>query len=365
MVFVNTYPIRSLLFKLDPEQAHDHIKRLTTQIMDIPFAPNILDSLYSFEDPRLKVNLFGKNFKNPVGLAAGFDKNAEMFSFLSHLNFSFIELGTITHEPQPGNPKPRLFRLPKDKALINRFGFNNDGAEATRQRLTQLPSSSTHRVINIGKNKLVDNKNACANYMKTFELLFPFMDMCVVNVSSPNTPGLRQLQEKKSLTELLQTMVYYKKEHGNSALPILVKIAPDLNDHELYDVIEVVKNVGIDGIVATNTTSQRPSTLQSQFKNEIGGLSGKPIQKRSTQVIKFLYKKSDGTIPIIGVGGIFSAVDAYEKIKAGASLVEIYTGLIYEGPSIVKNICTGLVKLLEQDGFKNIQDAVGTTSLPL
>lgn len=327
--------------------------------MRLPFAPQILEALYSFEDPRLTVNLLGKEFKNPVGLAAGFDKNAEMFPFLSHLNFSFIELGTITHEPQPGNPKPRLFRLPEDQALVNRFGFNNDGAEKIAERLTHFKNSTTHKVINIGKNKLVDNKDATANYMQSFELLFPYMDMCVVNVSSPNTPGLRALQEKNSLTELLQTMVYYKKEQGNSALPILVKIAPDLNDHELYDVIEVVKNVGLDGIVATNTSVRRPSTLRSSLKNETGGLSGKPLQKRSTQIIKFLHKKSNGTIPIIGVGGIFTAEDAYEKIKAGASLVEIYTGLIYEGPAVVKNICTGLVKLLEQDGFKNIQEALG------
>lgn len=351
--------LRPILFQKDPEKTHNHMKRFTTNVIRFPFAPKILDALYHYEDPRLLVNLFGKVFKNPIGLAAGFDKNAEMIPFLSHLNFSFLEVGTVTAEPQPGNPKPRLFRLPEDNAIINRFGFNNDGAKKIAQRLSTLPASTTHRVVNIGKNKLVDNKHARANYMQSFELLFPFMDMCVVNVSSPNTPGLRLLQEKNSLTELLQTMVYYKKEQGNPALPILVKIAPDLNDHELYDVIEVVKNVGIDGIVATNTTIQRPSELRSSFKKETGGLSGKPVQKRSTQVIRFLYKKSNGTIPIIGVGGIFTAEDAYEKIKAGASLVEIYTGLIYEGPSIVKNICTGLVQLIEQDGFKNIQEAIG------
>lgn len=350
--------LRPHLFKLDAEDAHNKMKALTQTVSRIPLVPKILDAIYNFEDPKLHTNLFGKEFKNPVGLSAGFDKNAEMFTFLSHLGFGFAELGTVTFHPQEGNARPRLFRLSEDQAIINRMGFNGDGAEKVAQRLAQLPASSTVKVINIGKNKTVENKDATENYMQTFRLLFPFMDICVVNVSSPNTPGLRELQDKGALTELLSTMMNYTKEKQKN-LPILVKIAPDLNNDQLSDVVEVVKTVGLAGIVATNTTIERPETLQSSNKTETGGLSGLPVQKRSTEVIKFLYKQSNGTIPIIGVGGIFTVEDAYEKIKAGASLVEVYTGIIYEGPGIVKKINQGLVRLLEQDGLTNISQAIG------
>lgn len=353
--------LRPFLFKLDAEDAHNRMRALTHTVQKIPLASNILEAIYGFEDPRLHTSLFGLNFKNPVGLSAGFDKNAEMFTFMQHLGFSFVELGTVTFEPQAGNPRPRLFRLTQDKAIINRMGFNGDGAEKVAQRLTQLPPSTTWKVINIGKNKIVENKDATENYMQTFRRLFPFMDMCVINVSSPNTPGLRELQDKSALTELLSEMVHYKNENHKSQLPLLVKIAPDLNNDQLLDVIDVVKAVGLSGIVATNTTIERPASLQSKNKTETGGLSGLPVKQRSTQVIQFLHKESKSTVPIIGVGGIFTAEDAYEKIKAGASLVEIYTGLIYDGPSIVKKINSGLVKLLERDGFKNIKEAVGTS----
>ncbi len=351
--------IRPLLFKLDAEQAHEKMKSLTKKVSDIPFSSQILRALYTFENPKLHINIFGKEFKNPVGLAAGFDKNAEMISFLSHLGFGFAEFGTVTLEPQPGNPRPRLFRLVKDAAIINRMGFNGNGAETLLKNFSLSKPSSMVRVINIGKNKNIENKNATQNYVQTFQMLLPHMDMCVVNVSSPNTPGLRELQDKSTLTELLQTLVSYKNEHGRSELPLLVKIAPDLNNNQLLDVIEVVKATDLNGIVATNTTIERPEFLKSEKKSETGGLSGLPLQKRSTEVIQFLYTQSHGSIPIIGVGGIFTAADAYEKIKAGASLVEIYTGLIYEGPSIVKKINTGLIQLLEQDGFTHIQQAVG------
>lgn len=351
--------IRPLLFKLDAEQAHEKMKTLTKKVSAFPFSSQILKSLYTFEDTKLHINIFGKEFKNPVGLAAGFDKNAEMLSFLGYLGFGFAEFGTVTFEPQPGNPRPRLFRLVEDAAIINRMGFNGNGAETLLKNFSLKNPSSMLRVINIGKNKNIENKNATKNYLQAFQMLLPHMDMCVVNVSSPNTPDLRELQDKSVLTQLLQTLVSYKNENGRPELPILVKIAPDLNDKQLLDVIEVVKSTHLNGIVATNTTTARPEFLKSEKKFETGGLSGLPLQKRSTEVIKFLYTQSHGTIPIIGVGGIFTAEDAYEKIKAGASLVEIYTGLIYEGPSIVKKINKGLVKLVEQDGFTNIQQAVG------
>lgn len=353
--------LRPFIFKLDAEDAHNRMKALTQKVARLPLSSTIIDTLYNFEEPKLHTTLFGKQFKNPVGLSAGFDKNAEMFTFMEHLGFSFIEMGTITFHPQEGNARPRLFRLTEDKAIINRMGFNGDGAEKVATRLSHLPKKSRAvKVINIGKSKIVDNKDATQDYMRTFKLLLPYMDMCVVNVSSPNTPGLRELQGKEALTEILGSMMEYKqREEETKDLPILVKIAPDLNNDQLIDVLEVVKAVGLSGIVATNTTIERPESLQSERKIETGGLSGLPVQKRSTEVIQFLYKESKGSIPIIGVGGIFTAEDAYEKIKAGASLVEIYTGLIYEGPGIVKKINKGLVRLLEQDGFTNIEQAIG------
>jgi len=253
-----------------------------------------------------------------------------------------------------------LFRLPQDKAIINRMGFNGEGAQKVEQRISKIIKGNTRIVINIGKNKLVENKNATENYLQTFRLLLPHMDMCVINVSSPNTPGLRDLQEKNFLTELFQVLNEEKnKSDVAKNIPLLIKIAPELNNNQLFDILSVVREQNLQGIVAANTSTER-SGLHGANKKESGGLSGLPLKKRSTKIIRFLYKESNGSIPIIGVGGIFTAEDAYEKIKAGASLIELYTGLIYEGPGIVKKINKGLVQLLEQDGFKNISEAIGT-----
>lgn len=293
-------------------------------------------------------------FPNPVGLAAGFDKDAKFTDALSCLGFGFIEIGTVTPLPQPGNPKPRLFRLPQDRALINRMGFNNEGAEAAAQRLRY----KKEKVIiggNIGKNKNTPNEEALSDYEKGFRALHDEVDYFVVNVSSPNTPGLRALQEKEPLMKILNRLQQIKKEFSSSK-PILLKIAPDLTDGQLDDIISIVHETAIQGIVATNTTIDRSSlnTPPSEVeKIGAGGLSGKPLTERSTEVIKYIHRKSAGAIPVIAAGGIFSAADALEKLNAGAALVQVYTGFIYEGPAIVRNICKGLVNQNEHDRTAN------------
>ncbi len=299
----------------------------------------ILGLIYTRKNPGLQCELFGINFPNPVGLAAGFDKNAELVNQLSDIGFGFVEIGTVTPHPQPGNAKPRIFRLKKDQALINRMGFNNDGMHQIKERL----SSRKQGVIiggNIGKNKSTPNEKAGEDYTSCFDFLYDVVDYFVVNVSSPNTPGLRNLQEKEPLTQILQDI---QKRNRNKEFrkPVLLKIAPDLNENELDDIIEIVISTRIDGVIATNTTISRenlrtnPDTVQAFGA---GGLSGKPLAGRSTKVIQYLAKKSGGKFPIIGVGGIHSAEDAIEKIKAGASLVQIYTGFIYEGPALIRQI---------------------------
>lgn len=304
----------------------------------------ILKNLFAVSHPSLERNLWGISFPNPVGLAAGFDKDAKYTDALACLGFGFIEIGTVTPRPQPGNPQPRSFRLPADKALINRMGFNNDGATAAKQRLLQRKE---HIIIggNIGKNKDTPNENAMDDYEKCFNELYDVVDYFVVNVSSPNTPGLRDLQEKQPLMKLLNRLMELNKQTGKPK-PLLLKIAPDLTDTQLDDIITIVKETEIQGIVATNTTIDRSNLQTPEAEVEsigAGGLSGKPLTKRATDVIKYLHCKSNGTIPIIAVGGIFTAADAKEKLDAGASLVQVYTGFIYEGPAIVKNICKGLI----------------------
>lgn len=295
--------------------------------------------LYVVDDARLHRELFGLTFKNPVGLAAGFDKDAKLYNELSNFGFGFIEIGTLTPKPQDGNPKKRLFRLKEDEAIINRMGFNNGGVEAAVIRLKNGHTLKKQGVLiggNIGKNKLTPNENAVDDYVICFDALYDVVDYFVVNVSSPNTPNLRELQDKEPLTNLLKTL-QIQNSKKQKAKPILLKIAPDLTNEQLLDIIDIVTDTKIDGVIATNTTISREG-LQSENKIEIGGLSGKPLTNRSTEVIRFLAEKSHKAFPIIGVGGIHSAEDAMEKLEAGADLVQIYTGFIYEGPKLVKNI---------------------------
>lgn len=330
--------IRPLLFRYDPEKVHHFTFSSIRLLNAIPGFSSLSKTMYEVTDSRLEREVFGLKFKNPVGLAAGLDKDAKLYKELSNLGFGFIEIGTLTPKPQEGNPKKRLFRLKQDSAIINRMGFNNGGVEAAVQRLKQNPKGKGHVLIggNIGKNKLTPNEDAVVDYEKCFDALYEHVDYFVVNVSSPNTPNLRELQDKEPLTHLLETL-QERNAATPKAKPILLKIAPDLTDDQLLDIIDIVKTTLIAGVIATNTTISRDG-LQSENKTETGGLSGKPLAKRSTEVIRFLAEKSNRAFPIIGVGGIHSPEDALEKLEAGASLVQLYTGFIYEGPGLIKAI---------------------------
>jgi dihydroorotate dehydrogenase len=334
--------IRPILFWFDPENVHYFSFSFIRNVSKIPGVKSLFRSLYNIEDSRLEREVFGLKFKNPVGLAAGFDKDAKLYKELSHFGFGFIEIGTLTPKPQDGNPKKRLFRLLEDSGIINRMGFNNGGVIEAVQRL----KSNSGVLIggNIGKNKITPNEQATLDYEICFEALFDYVDYFVVNVSSPNTPNLRELQEKEPLTRLLQTL-QNKNSAKQKAKPILLKIAPDLTNEQLLDIIDIVKETKIAGVIATNTTISREG-LQSVNKIEVGGLSGKPLTKRATEVIRFLSEKSNKAFPIIGVGGIHSAEDAIEKLEAGASLVQLYTGFIYEGPSLIKAINKKIIEKL-------------------
>lgn len=327
--------IRKIFFLFDAEKVHHFTFSILKLIFKLPLVATIVKNIYKVEDPNLERNLFGLTFKNPVGLAAGFDKNAQLYNEFANFGFGFVEIGTVTPKPQDGNPKKRIFRLIEDEALINRMGFNNDGVEVVSKRLRSRKSDI---IIggNIGKNKVTPNETAVQDYIINFEALFDVVDYFVVNVSSPNTPNLRDLQEKAPLTKLLNELQEKNNLH-NVRKPILLKIAPDLTNSQLVDIIDIVKITKIDGVIATNTTISREG-LTANDKNEIGGLSGKPLTKRSTEVIRFLSERSNKAFPIIGVGGIHSAQDAIEKIQAGADLIQIYTGFIYEGPVLVKKI---------------------------
>ena len=324
--------IRPLLFLFSPESAHHLVVSLLKTASIAPGFLWYMRMLYSVRDKRLERQLFGLTFKNPVGLAAGFDKDARFIDEFAALGFGFIEIGTITPKGQPGNPKPRLFRLAKDRALINRMGFNNRGAKAAA---TQLKKRRSNILIggNIGKNKITPNEEALHDYAVCFETLFDHVDYFVVNVSSPNTPGLRALQEKGPLKKLLLHLKVLNSKK-NEPKPILLKIAPDLTNNELDDIIDIVQTTGIDGLIATNTTINRDGlATKKETLEEIGtgGLSGRPLRQRFTEVIRYIRSHSTGYFPIIGVGGIHSAKDALEKIEAGADLVQLYTGFIYEG----------------------------------
>lgn len=332
--------IQPILFSLDPEKAHHLTFSWLKFIHKIPGIPALIRSIYQVEHPSLEREVFGIKFKNPVGLAAGLDKEAKLYEELSNLGFGFIEIGTITPKGQPGNPKKRLFRLKADKAIINRMGFNNQGVE---EAIKQLKKNKNVIIGgNIGKNKITPNEQAVDDYSICFEKLFSYVNYFVVNVSSPNTPNLRTLQEKEPLTLLLNTLQKLNSQKEKPK-PILLKIAPDLTNEQLLDIIDIVKETKIAGVIATNTTISR-ERLQSPDRNETGGLSGKPLTKRSTEVIRFLSEKSGKAFPIIGVGGIHSVEDALEKLEAGASLIQLYTGFIYEGPKLIKDINKRLIK---------------------
>ncbi|WP_395048189.1 quinone-dependent dihydroorotate dehydrogenase [Flavobacterium sp.] len=332
--------IRPILFWFDPEKVHYFTFSLIRTLSRIPGIPSILKSLYEVNDKRLEREVFGLKFKNPVGLAAGFDKDAKLYKELSNFGFGFIEIGTLTPKGQEGNPKKRLFRLQEDSAIINRMGFNNGGVLEAVERLKK--NNGVLIGGNIGKNKLTPNENATSDYEICFDALYDYVDYFVVNVSSPNTPNLRELQEKAPLTQLLNTL-QTKNQNKQKQKPILLKIAPDLTNEQLLDIIDIVKTTKIAGVIATNTTISREG-LQSINRIEMGGLSGKPLTNRSTEVIRFLYEKSNKAFSIIGVGGIHSVKDAIEKLEAGASLIQLYTGFIYEGPALVKAINKAVLK---------------------
>ncbi len=341
--------IRPLLGLLSPENAHT----LTIRALSLGLAGNPA----RVDDPILAGTRFGLQFSNPIGLAPGFDKNAVAIDGALRLGFGFAEFGTVTPRPQPGNPKPRIFRLPAQRGVINRLGFNNEGLEAAAARVVMLRQRSNRALGivggNIGKNK--DSTDAVADYFTGAKRLSPLVDYLTVNVSSPNTPGLRALQGRAALTELLAAV----KVARVSPVPVLVKIAPDLTQAELEDIAQVAADIGIDGIIIGNTTITRPGDLPGELAAEAGGLSGKPLFELATQKLRLLYKITEGRIPLVGVGGIGSADDAYTKIRAGASLLQLYTALIYEGPGLVERLKQGLALRLKADGFLNLDEAIG------
>ncbi len=342
--------VRPLLFRMSPERAHNFTFGLLRFLFALPFVRSIFYFSYNVSHRSLEREVFGLKFKNPVGMAAGFDKDGKLFNQLGFMGFGFIEVGTVTPKAQAGNPSPRLFRLPEDGGLINRMGFNNEGVDPLHKRLRRKYAS----VIiggNIGKNKDTPNEKAADDYLHCFEVLYDAVDYFAVNVSSPNTPNLRNLQEKEPLKALLQKLMDAAAAKPVRR-PILLKIAPDLTEGQLDDIVEIVRDTGIDGVIATNTTISRIGLNEPQASIEeigAGGLSGMPLKNRSTEVIRYLHRKSGGSFPIVGVGGIHSAADALEKLEAGASLVQVYTGYIYEGPGLVKRINK---KLLEHGSHR-------------
>lgn len=322
----------------------------------------LLKKIYSAADNRLSSTVMGISFPNPVGLAAGFDKNAEVYSGLAALGFGFVEVGTITPKAQSGNDKPRLFRLADDKAVINRMGFNNEGAERIKENLRDFEKAHITIGINIGKNKITPNEDAANDYEKCLEVLYPYGHYFVINVSSPNTPNLRDLQETESLRHLIASILDKKRDleqNGAQKKPIMLKVAPDMADEQMSDIIRLAKEEGLSGIIATNTTLSREGLRSRDTASEAGGLSGLPLKERSTAWIREIYREVGDKLPIIGVGGIFTGDDAYEKIRAGASLIQVYTGMIYEGPGIAKNINARLIELMDRDGIHHISEVVG------
>jgi dihydroorotate dehydrogenase len=354
--------LRPLLFNLPPETAHEFALEslrigLSSKKLQEKFAANFL------REPFGEIECFGMKFKNPIGVAAGFDKNGVATNQLAALGFGFVEVGTTTFHAQAGNDKPRLFRLPHDKALINRSGFNNEGTAAVVQRLKKNRPPCVLG-MNIGKSKIVPNEAATEDYLKSFDLVHPIADYIVINVSSPNTPNLRELQRADELQKLLSALQNRNRElsRGKQIAPLLVKIAPDLSEMEIAAICEISLNLKLAGIVATNTTINRDDLKTPQSEIEqigAGGLSGKPVKNRSTEVIRQIYQQTGGKLPIIGVGGIFNDDDAFEKIAAGASLVQLYTGFVYQGFTVARDINDGLSKIFEQHGIESFTDAIG------
>ena len=342
--------LKPALFGLPAETAHRMTHRLLGTVQGTP-VETALRNRYVVDDSRLRVEAFGNAFPNPVGVAAGFDKNAEVSRALASLGFGHVEVGGVTAERQPGNPRPRLFRLREDEALINRMGFNNEGADAVGARLDREPLPDVPVGINIGKSKSTPLPDAPEDYLYTYERAADAGDYFVVNVSSPNTPGLRELQDREALEEILGSLA------DAGADPLLVKLSPDLPEPAVEDALGVVDDLGLDGVIATNTTTSRPGSLESPNRAERGGLSGKPIEDLATDRVRFVAERTD--VPVVGVGGITDAAGAYEKIRAGASLVQLYTGLVYEGPGLAHDINEGVLELLDRDGFDSVADAVG------
>lgn len=349
--------IRPVLFRLDAERAHEiALTVLRSGVIKMP-------AMRADESERIArtfgpIRRFGLDFRNPLGIAAGFDKNGLVVNQLASLGFGFVEVGTVTYEPQPGNPRPRLFRLPENNALINRLGFNNDGARVVAERLARLDRRCVVGV-NIGRNKDVSNENAVENYLATFELIHPVADYIVVNVSSPNTPELRDLQSAERLESLMGALQARNEALGRK--PLLVKIAPDLTENDLRSIVDECLRLKIDGIVATNTTVSRVG-LQTTDAGRFGpgGLSGRPLSARSNDLIAAIYRQSNGNLPIIGAGGVFTAEDAFEKIAAGASLIQAYTGFVYSGPSFARRTVRGLAEILKRRGFRSLDESVGS-----
>jgi len=347
--------LRPLLFQTtDPEKLHRTVITGCSILGKFPVVYPALDAYFTVTDSRLRQNLWGLIFPAPLGLAAGFDKNADGVNIWSHLGFGFAEIGSVTRHGQPGNPPPRLFRLPEDEAVINRMGFNNDGADVVAQKLVHQ-QSAIPLGINLGKSKITPLEEAPEDYCYSFEKLYNFGDYFVVNVSSPNTPGLRELQNVTRLEEIFKAL-----QAVNSAQkPLLVKIAPDLADADIDAVVDLAQSYELAGVIATNTTIGREGLKNIRAKAEAGGLSGAPVRQRSTEVIRKIYRRTEGKLLIIGVGGIFHPQDAWEKLAAGASLLQTYTGWIYEGPHLPYLIHRGLLNLMEQQGLKHLSEIVG------
>ncbi len=350
--------IKPWLFRQDPEGIHERVMHLLAWLGQRGPSLELIRQLFSLRDPRLEVSAFGLRFPNPIGLAAGFDKNAVAVRTWAALGFGHVEIGSVTALPQPGNPRPRLFRLPQDQALINRMGFNNEGAQAVAARLARLQETFGRPPvplgINLGKSRVTPLEEAPQDYLQSLSRLWPYGDYFAINVSSPNTPGLRALQDKDRLEELLAALAGFVQGQK----PLLLKIAPDLTWEQIDEILALVEQYRLSGLIATNTTTAR-SGLQTPI-DEVGGLSGKPLRARSLEVLKYLHAQLQGRLPIVSVGGIFSAEDVWERLSNGATLVQVYTGLVYEGPFLLKKLCRGLLERMEREGIASLAQLKAT-----
>jgi len=342
--------LRPALFSLPAETAHGAIHRGLQTVQHTPIE-ELLRDRFVVDDDRLAVDAFGRSFGNPIGVAAGFDKNAELPSILGALGFGHVEVGGVTAHAQPGNPRPRMFRLVEDRAIVNRMGLNNEGADAVGERLRTSPDPGIPVGVNVALSEATDAADAPEDYRYTYERVADVADYLAVNVSCPNSEGMRDLQNRDALEAILGELV------DAGAEPLLVKLSPDLPDPAIEDALAVVDDFDLDGVIATNTTTDRPSELESPKRVEKGGLSGKPIEDGATEMVRFVAERTD--VPVVGVGGVSDAAGAYAKIRAGASLVQLYTGLVYEGPTLARDINEGLLELLEADGFEDVEEAVG------